>query len=132
MATRMSALAALVAALLALPASAQDPVDRGRELFALCTQCHMADGRGSHLALAPAIAGLPQWYVVAQLQKFRAGYRGQHFDDIAGMRMRPMSLALADDADVAAVAAYAARSCATAGWRGWPGRSGSTSRRRVS
>ena len=108
MATRMSALAALVAALLALPASAQDPVDRGRELFALCTQCHMADGRGSHLALAPAIAGLPQWYVVAQLQKFRAGYRGQHFDDIAGMRMRPMSLALADDADVAAVAAYAA------------------------
>ena len=45
---------------------------------------------------------------MAQLQKFRAGYRGQHFDDIAGMRMRPMSLSLANDADVTAVAAYVA------------------------
>jgi cytochrome c553 len=117
MAPRRSVLAALVVALLALPASAQQPaaappsaqeVARGKELFALCTQCHMSDGRGSPLALAPAIAGLPQWYVTAQLQKFRAGYRGQHFDDIAGMRMRPMSLALADDADVTAVAAYVA------------------------
>jgi cytochrome c553 len=100
-------------ALLSLPASAQDPasaqeVARGQELYALCEQCHLADGRGSPLALAPAIAGLPQWYVVAQLQKFRAGYRGQHFDDIAGMRMRPMSMALANDADVNAVAAYVA------------------------
>ena len=107
MAPRMSALAALVVALLALPASAQD-VTRGREIFALCTQCHLADGGGSRLALAPAIAGLPEWYVVAQLQKFRAGHRGQHFDDIAGMRMRPMSLALANEADVASVAAYVA------------------------
>ena len=59
-------------------------------------------------SLAPAIAGLPQWYVEAQLQKFRAGYRGAHFDDIAGMRMRPMSLSLENDADVTAVAAYVA------------------------
>jgi len=107
MAPHMSALAALVVAMLAVPASAQE-VERGREIFALCTQCHLADGAGSRLALAPAIAGLPEWYVVAQLQKFRAGHRGQHFDDIAGMRMRPMSLALANDADVAAVAAYVA------------------------
>jgi len=111
MAPRRSALAALVVAMLALPASAQESasardLERGRQLFALCTQCHLADGGGSRLALAPAIAGLPQWYVVAQLQKFRAGYRGQHFDDIAGMRMRPMSIALASDADVTAVAAY--------------------------
>ncbi len=107
MALRMSALAALVVAMLAAPASAQD-VERGREIFVLCTQCHLADGGGSQLALAPAIAGLPQWYVLAQLQKFRAGYRGQHFDDIAGMRMRPMSLALANDNDVASGAAYVA------------------------
>ena len=107
MAPRMSALAALVVALLALPASAQD-LERGSTLYALCTQCHLSDGRGNPLALAPAIAGLPEWYVVSQLQKFRAGHRGQHFDDIAGMRMRPMSLALANDADVTAVAAYVA------------------------
>lgn len=131
MAPRKSVLAALVVAMLALPASAQDAaqapapaappapgqvvepapaqvVARGRELFALCTQCHLKDGRGNPLALAPAIAGLPQWYTYSQLQKFRAGHRGQHFDDIAGMRMRPMSLSLANDADVTAVAAYVA------------------------
>jgi cytochrome c553 len=139
MALRMSAVAALVVAMLALPASAQDAqeapapvaqpaptpaappapgqvaepapaqvVARGRELFALCTQCHLKDGSGNQLALAPAIAGLPQWYTYSQLQKFRLGHRGQHFDDIAGMRMRPMSLSLANDADVTAVAAYVA------------------------
>jgi len=103
----MSVLAALVVAMLAAPASAQD-VQRGRAIYALCTQCHMADGGGNRLALAPAIAGLPEWYVTAQLQKFRAGHRGQHFDDIAGMRMRPMSLAIANDNDLASVAAYVA------------------------
>ena len=39
---------------------------------------------------------------------FRAGDRGQHFDDIPGMRMRPMSRTLQSDADVEAVAAYVA------------------------
>ena len=43
-----------------------------------------------------------------QLQNFRSGVRGRHFDDIAGMRMRPMSLTLREEGDVAAVAAYVA------------------------
>jgi cytochrome c553 len=103
----MFVLTALVAAALALPASAQD-LERGEKLFTLCNQCHGASGEGSQLALAPAIAGLPQWYAKAQLQKFRAAHRGGHFDDIAGMRMRPMALSLASDADVEAVAAYVA------------------------
>jgi cytochrome c553 len=34
--------------------------------------------------------------------------RGTHFDDIAGMRMRPMSLTLMKEGDVAAVSAYVA------------------------
>ena len=102
-----SVLAALAVVLFAIPAGAQD-VERGRKLYTLCAQCHGDDGAGNALFLAPAIAGMPQWYVDAQLLKFRAGYRGQHFDDIAGMRMRPMSLALENDADVASVAAYVA------------------------
>ena len=47
------------------PAAAQDA--RGAELFGLCSQCHGEQGAGNQLALAPAIAGLPQWYVEAQL-----------------------------------------------------------------
>ena len=72
-----------------------------------CQPCHTAAGTGSdHKIAAPNIAGLPQWYVEAQLHKFRDGVRGGHFDDITGMRMRPMSLTLTSDAEVTAVATH--------------------------
>ena len=96
---------ALAVALPAAPALAQDAA-RGEVLFSLCAQCHGSDGGGDPEALAPAIAGLPAWFVTGQLHKFRNGGRGTHFDDISGMRMRPMSMWLRDDADVANVAAY--------------------------
>ena len=99
--------AAAAAQAVAGPALAAD-LERGEELFALCTQCHAADGGGNEMALAPAIAGLDDWYLVEQLNRFQNGMRGTHFDDIAGMRMRPMSLWLRTDEDVAAVAAYVA------------------------
>jgi len=108
---RTMLLAAAVFSLAALtpsPGRAGGDVKRGHELFQLCTQCHGDMGEGNHLALAPQIGGLPEWYVLKQLKGFRAGYRGQHIDDISGMRMRPMALTLASDADVEAVAAYVA------------------------
>jgi cytochrome c553 len=107
MARSKSVLAALAVAMLATSASAQAS-DRGSELYDLCQQCHGTAGGGNAAFLAPAIAGLPQWYVESQLHKFRDGQRGRHFDDIAGMRMRPMSLSLETDADVTAVAGYVA------------------------
>jgi cytochrome c553 len=107
MARSKSVLAALAVAMLAASASAQD-LSRGEQLYALCEQCHGANGAGNADFLAPAIAGMPQWSVESQLLKFRAGYRGGHFDDIAGMRMRPMSLALENDDDVKSVAAFVA------------------------
>ena len=79
---------------------------RGQVLFNYCTQCHGADGAGNADIEVPAVAGLPTWYVEAQLHKFRSGARGTHPDDVTGMRMRPMSLTLASDDDVAAVARY--------------------------
>lgn len=97
----------LASALLAEPAIAQD-LDRGEELWALCTQCHGEDGGGNSTYLAPAVAGLPQWYAERELGYFRSGVRGTHFDDIGGMRMRPMSLSLRTESDVTAVAAYLA------------------------
>lgn len=109
-------LAGLVLALLAGPAAAED---RGEQLFALCGQCHMADGQGNPAIEAPAIAGLPAWYVTAQLVKFQTGARGGHPDDLSGLRMRPMSRWLEDreagqkndaktDENNQAVAAYVA------------------------
>ena len=80
----------------------------GAELFELCAQCHGAEGHGNRVFLAPAIAGLAPWYIEMQLAEFQNGLRGLHFDDIAGMRMRPMSLTLRGETDVADVVAYAA------------------------
>jgi len=115
--TRTRSLAAALLSLAVIAAGAaraeEDPVARGRELYQLCYQCHGDHAQGNRVALAPAIAGLPEWYVLNQLKGFRAGYRGLHFDDIPGMRMRPMSLTLSGDADVHAVAAFVSSLAAT-------------------
>lgn len=103
----LGCIAALALALCAAPALAQD-LERGADLYRLCAQCHGANGSGNRSALAPAIAGLPEWYVQGQLHKFQAGGRGTHFDDVGGMRMRPMSMWLTTDEDDANVAAYVA------------------------
>ena len=94
---------------LAGPAFAQD-AERGRALYELCATCHGEQGEGNALYLAPSIGGLPSWYVEQQLEKFRAGGRGMHFDDIPGMRMRPMALTLRNDRgdDLRDVTAYVA------------------------
>jgi cytochrome c oxidase subunit 2 len=81
---------------------------RGEELFELCAQCHGSAGEGNRDYLAPAIAGLSSWYIDMQLSEFQTGLRGLHFDDIAGMRMRPMSFTLRGDEDVRDVAAHVA------------------------
>jgi cytochrome c553 len=95
--TRLLAACIAAAALLGAPtlALAQDAnTAHGKQLFALCAQCHGAAAQGNQAIGAPAIAGLPEWYLKNQLVKFSTGLRGKHFDDIEGMRMRPMSLYL--------------------------------------
>jgi cytochrome c553 len=88
--------------------SAPADLARGEKLFQLCTQCHGVDGGGNSVALAPGIAGMPAWYLDAQLTKFKAGIRGLHAGDTGGLRMYPMSLWLREEADQKAVAAYVA------------------------
>jgi cytochrome c oxidase subunit II len=95
----------ILAAAATTRAGAQD-VANGERLYQLCTQCHGEAGAGNPQALAPSIAGLPTWYVENQLRGFRAGYRGTHYDDVSGMRMRPMAISLAGDAELKDVAAY--------------------------
>jgi cytochrome c553 len=92
-------------------AGAQDAVAdvaKGRALFELCTQCHGEQGGGVAANLAPAIAGLPAWYVEAQLVKFKNGQRGLHAQDMGGLRMYPMSRWLQNEAEQKAVSAYVA------------------------
>jgi cytochrome c oxidase subunit 2 len=105
----VAALAALLAGVLGLPgrASAENPA-LGADLFELCAQCHGADGGGRIAYRAPAIAGLPLWYVKRQLENFQSGARGRHFDDLEGLRMRPMALSLRREGHLDEVAAYVA------------------------
>lgn len=86
----------------------EEGVERGRVLFATCTPCHGDDGEGVRDYGAPAIAGLDAWYVETQINHFRAGIRGAHPDDAAGLRMRPMVQSLQSESDVRSVAAFVA------------------------
>jgi cytochrome c oxidase subunit 2 len=85
---------------------AADAATRGQEVFETCVPCHNADGSGNPAVGAPNIAGMKAWYVEREVQKFRAGVRGMDFNDMEGMRMRPMALSLPSDDDVKAVARY--------------------------
>jgi cytochrome c553 len=102
---RGATLAALAAtALVATAATATPP---GAELYEFCAQCHGTQGEGNQLFMAPAIAGLQEWYVANQVRNFKAGRRGVHPQDIAGLRMHPMALALEED-EIDAVSVYVA------------------------
>jgi cytochrome c553 len=83
-----------------------DAATRGREVFETCVPCHNSDGSGNSAIGAPNIAGMKEWYVERELDKFRAGSRGMHFSDVEGMRMRPMALSLESEDDVKSVAHY--------------------------
>ena len=80
----------------------------GKAAYAICQACHGAQGEGNKALNAPKLAGQQDWYLVRQLQNFKAGIRGIHAKDMFGMHMRPMAMTLANDAAVNNVAAYIA------------------------
>lgn len=81
---------------------------RGREMFQTCAPCHGGSGAGNRELGAPAIAGLPKWYLIAQLTKFEKGIRGADPRDQEGARMRPMARTLYRAGDIESVAEYVA------------------------
>ena len=46
------------------------------------------------------------WYLVKQLHKYKTGVRGRNPGDVAGARMWPISLTLADEQAMKDVVAY--------------------------
>jgi cytochrome c553 len=83
-------------------------MERGTALFDTCAACHGATAAGNPDIAAPAIAGLPQWYIEEQLHGFQQGFRGLHARDIPGLRMRPMAVTLNRPGDIESVAEYVA------------------------
>lgn len=80
----------------------------GKAAYMICSTCHGAEGEGNTALNAPALAGQEDWYLKRQINKFKDGVRGTHADDLYGMQMRPMAMALTDEAKIDEVVAYIA------------------------
>ncbi|MBD5779838.1 cytochrome c [Pelagicoccus sp. NFK12] len=80
--------------------------ERGKTLYATCQACHQADGSGNDLLNSPSLLNQHDWYLAAQLHKFKEGVRGSNPQDTTGAQMRPMAMMLADEQAVKDVVAY--------------------------
>ncbi len=89
-------------------AQAAGDATAGRAKYAPCIACHGQQGEGNKGLNAPALAGRPEWYIVRQLNHFRAGIRGAHPQDTFGQQMRPMAMVLPNHRAIDDVAAYLA------------------------
>ena len=65
----------------------------GREAYREhCMECHRYNGHGEMVFKSASLAGLPAWYLEAQMQKYLTGIRGYHPGDETGAKMRAMSI----------------------------------------
>ncbi len=62
----------------------------------VCMACHGDKGQGNRQLRSPSIAGLPDWYVVLQLEKFRNRFRGSHDKDLSGAQMQAIAMSLSE------------------------------------
>jgi cytochrome c553 len=80
-------------------------VAAGEAAFAICAACHGARAEGNEAVHAPPLAGQSDWYLLAQLRKFKSGARGARPQDTWGQTMRPQAMML-DDTAMTNVVAY--------------------------
>lgn len=79
---------------------------RGESLYGSCAACHGADALGNEALASPALNGLNDWYLLTQLQNFKAGIRGSSPNDTAGQQMRAATGVLADEQAMKDVVRY--------------------------
>jgi cytochrome c oxidase subunit 2 len=100
------------------PLTVRGDTKRGRALYASCAGCHGERAEGNAALRAPALAGQTDWYLVAQLQRFRTGERGFALNDEPGTQMRAAATVLPDSSAIEDVIAYV--NTLTARGRGQP------------
>ncbi|MCZ6503331.1 MAG: c-type cytochrome [Gammaproteobacteria bacterium] len=81
-------------------------LDTGKALYAVCAACHGQDAKGLKAMNSPNLTLQQDWYMVRQLQNFKAGLRGSDPKDVFGQQMRPMAMILANDQAINDVVAY--------------------------
>lgn len=79
----------------------------GKELFEdRCMECHRFNGSGEMTFGSPPLTGLPAWYIVAQVRKFKTGQRGSVPGDQFGAKMVLSSKFVESDEALLSIAAY--------------------------
>lgn len=74
---------------------------RGQELFTeRCMECHRFNGEGELVFGAAPLTGLQDWYLAAQLRKFKNGQRGVDKDDANGQKMVHVTASFIEDEDM--------------------------------
>lgn len=79
---------------------------RGKALFAPCTACHGAQGKGNEMLNAPSLVHSSDWYLVRSIEKFKSGVRGWSPEDSTAQVMRGMAMSLTDEQAMKDVVAY--------------------------
>lgn len=76
------------------PVALRNPdVEEGRYIFTeRCMECHRYNGSGEMTFGSPPLIGLPDWYLLAQIDKFKNGWRGVDPNDPNGLKMKFSSL----------------------------------------
>lgn len=106
------ALRDVVAYIDTLPKSyATDRVDgdpqRGQAIYqSSCASCHGAAAEGNAALSSPPLAGLDGWYQLEQLQKYKAGVRGAHPEDVLGAQMLAAANLLQSEQEMNDVVSY--------------------------
>jgi len=77
----------------------------GQQAYLLCASCHGVDGRGFEIGSVPPLAGMDDWYVAAQIRKFKNGVRGTMPGDAFGPVMRAVAAPLSAE-NIDHIAAY--------------------------
>lgn len=88
------------------PATMKGDATRGQAAYVTCLACHGDKGQGNQAIGSPALTNQADWYLAAQLVKFRQGLRGTHPADTTGAQMRPMAMTLPGDQAIEDVVAY--------------------------
>ena len=83
-------------------------VEAGKKAYKTCVPCHGEFGEGAKALDAPRLSNQHDWYLVRQLENFKAGIRGSHQNDVYGAQMRIMAQMLQTEEQVRDVSAYIA------------------------
>lgn len=88
------------------PSTLDGDPHQGQTLYQLCATCHGQRAEGNAAYQAPGLARQHDWYLLTQLQHFKAGIRGKAPDDTFGMQMQAVTMTLRNEEAMKHVIAY--------------------------